>query len=179
MPPSLEEYLQETGRAGRDGGKSWAVVLHHGNANKGSVVSDACKEYAKLKTCRRAYLLKAFGHAVTLEDREKCCDICSSTLRSLPEVLIQEEEHEPINIIVRQALDDAQEEDLTQQLNRLNGDRTGMYLVPKLMYPQLVKKIIKHHQNISGVQDVMRLGCYSTHMAESVIAVLDEMVPLI
>ena len=82
-------------------------------------------------------------------------------------------------VVVRQALDDAQEEDLTQQLNRLNGDRTGMYLVPKLMYPQLVKKIIKHHQNISGVQDVMRLGCYSTHMAESVIAVLDEMVPLI
>ena len=114
------------------------------------------KNMQKLK---RAYMLKAFGHAVTLEDREKCCDICSSTLRSLPEVLIQEEEHEPINIIVRQALDDAQEEDLTQQLNRLNGDRTGMYLVPKLMYPQLVKKIIKHHQNISGVQEIGRASC--------------------
>ena len=68
MPPSLEEYLQETGRAGRDGGQSWAVVLHHGNANKGSVVSDACKEYAKLTSCRRAYRLKAFIYAVTLED---------------------------------------------------------------------------------------------------------------
>ena len=89
VPPSVEAYLQESGRAGRDGGASTAILVysHEDRAH----VSRIEREFERVRyermlgylddgRCRREYLLSLLG-----QDLEACfgCDACGNL--KLPE----------------------------------------------------------------------------------------------
>jgi ATP-dependent DNA helicase RecQ len=88
VPPSVEAYLQESGRAGRDG-KSAGAFLIHGWEDEGfrRTLEPGVERgryelmfgYAQADTrCRRAYLLGALGHVIA-----ECpgCDVCAGESR--------------------------------------------------------------------------------------------------
>ena len=95
MPESVEAYLQETGRAGRDGNPSHAVLLHYQRDAAQPAALPAPPVPAALEqrpeslrsyaangtTCRRVQLLRFF-------DREKVecsgCDVCDRQVMALP-----------------------------------------------------------------------------------------------
>ena len=75
VPSSAEAYLQEAGRAGRDGGQSKAILLYSPDDLEQIAKSDDerrkfFEKYIKIKGCRRKLLLQAM-------DETKVPDICS------------------------------------------------------------------------------------------------------
>ena len=78
-PNSLEELVQETGRAGRNGSHSKAILYFGKGSNRR--INKQVKQYGENKTvCRRTLLFKNFLFSEA--DKQsivacKCCDLCT------------------------------------------------------------------------------------------------------
>ncbi|VDI30438.1 Hypothetical predicted protein [Mytilus galloprovincialis] len=82
-PNTMETYVQEIGRCGRNGQQATAVLYYNNTdiaANKEALKSEM-REYVKNEDrCRREFLLGYFGfNAPTNRDKHKCCDICKKS----------------------------------------------------------------------------------------------------
>ena len=75
-PPTLEDLLQQSGRAGRDGTQSEAILYY---VKPGKNTADIVKEYGtNNKICRRKLLYRdfLFSASNTYTQSCTCCDLC-------------------------------------------------------------------------------------------------------
>ncbi|XP_048735188.2 ATP-dependent DNA helicase RecQ-like [Ostrea edulis] len=75
-PTSPEVYVQEVGRAGRDGQAAEAVLYFNNSDLAEKPVENSMIEFVRLKSCRRQYLSTYFD--APIESVNNCCDVCSN-----------------------------------------------------------------------------------------------------
>ncbi|MDR2702396.1 MAG: RecQ family ATP-dependent DNA helicase [Spirochaetaceae bacterium] len=92
-PPSVEAYLQESGRAGRDGGQSRAVLLWGPEDAARLALAKTAQDKTRVEQllayardhslCRREALLRLLNYEGNGDKPEKqCCDVCSGQSRT-------------------------------------------------------------------------------------------------
>ena len=77
VPTTATEFMQETGRAGREGGECHSLLLTYPRMNSGRKVTTAMKSYASASTCLRKILLAEFGGVMPTEPIVQCCNVCN------------------------------------------------------------------------------------------------------
>ncbi|XP_053398782.1 bifunctional 3'-5' exonuclease/ATP-dependent helicase WRN-like [Mercenaria mercenaria] len=77
-PSTLESFVQEIGRCGRDGAKGKSCLYFNSSDLSKTHLTKEMKEYCTTEGCRRELLLNHFNFKVrTDQDKHYCCDNCS------------------------------------------------------------------------------------------------------
>lgn len=80
-PRTIREYVQETGRAGRDGQQSFAVLYYNNRdiAKNREGMSDVIRQFCRLEdSCLRKFLLNSLDATDTKCIGHLCCSYCES-----------------------------------------------------------------------------------------------------
>ncbi|XP_066910993.1 ATP-dependent DNA helicase Q1-like [Clytia hemisphaerica] len=77
-PSTMEEYVQEFGRAGRSKQDAWATLYYNNSdiaANRH--VNETMRDYCLSRSCLRKFVINFFGHRHLPQNR--CCSICDTS----------------------------------------------------------------------------------------------------
>ena len=159
-PASLEEYVQEVGRAGRSGPQSYAYLYYcnsdiSDHRSKKGYITKPMIEYCRSNTCLRENLLQHFGFKSTIK-QSNICSSCQAEFQDdqmLHTVVLNE------NV---RAIDRGNLEILTAKLNDLLAEKdtsTSISSMPSVILDEtetvesFSDKLMLLTENITSVKD--------------------------
>lgn len=200
IPASLDDFVQETGRIGRDGQPSYSVVLIHKDSNRGKNISQPSKNFTSEPGCFRTKLLTYFCEPNTATVSHTCCSECHRKLiamskcehdsscfcvklQEVPDYFTSPLDSYPIPAQVQPQVVRPSHADLTEMRNDILSIRTELlnpFLPTHLatgIYPTFLDALMEHYRHISSVEDIITIGAYSHQVAQKILNILDESVP--
>ncbi len=75
-PATMETFIQEIGRAGRDGKEAFTMLYYNNSDLSSKVISEEMSKFCSSTTCLRAQILGYFGFREELQIR--CCSNCDN-----------------------------------------------------------------------------------------------------
>lgn len=202
IPASLDDFVQETGRIGRDGHPSYSVVLVHKDSNRGKNISQPSKDFTTIQGCLRTKLLSYFCEINTATPSHTCCSECHRELitmsncehysgcfcvkwQRVPNYFTSPLDSYPASTQVEPQVVRPLYSNLTELRNRillLGSDLSNPFLpthVATGIYPKFLDALMEHYRCISSVEDIIAIGAYSRQVAQNVLNILNECVPLV
>ena len=81
----IEEYLQESGRAGQDiSVQSYALLLNYKGSTCGAFISACIRHYVKdSSNCKRKLMLSELQDVADANSLHTCCSVCAEKFRCL------------------------------------------------------------------------------------------------
>ena len=179
-------YVQETGRAGRDGLQSHAVILRHSDALKGRGVSPEMKSFVDTKDCRRSHILRLFN-AEPVQPFARCCDNCDQSLATtsdIPSWLRISAAGTMQQQLTRGTIDRRDIESFKKELLHLNETtQSSTTVLPEhvtsTVYPSFLDNIMRNYKAIITADDVFKLGALSVTISATMIDILNKYAPII
>ena len=102
VPSDLDDYIQQTSRAGREAiHQAHAVILKYKRCLAGKNIKQSMKSFTNSKAeCRRVLLYNEYMKDITpVKPAHKCCDLCASNCdcspdcdRLLPKLIVDNQE---------------------------------------------------------------------------------------
>ena len=154
-PPSdIDDYVQESGRAGRDGTQSQAILLLYPGHASGRDIMPYMTEYVKnTERCRRQIIVEAFGMEYE-RTGEVCCDVCNPSSVLMNFQVPDAAEEEP-NFKFAKDVESLLVETLQDNTRNTNIGFSGNSITSGCPR-SLPKELLKKNDHISSAADVYR-----------------------
>ena len=194
-PSDIDGYCQETGRAGRDGVQSHAVLLLPKKSVSSKTITPVMKAYCKsVDVCRRKLIFENFpGKYKKVEPLHRCCDICTKICDcgKCKEDIIASRFQESITLL---NTSETCSKEVTPQLSEERAVllRQKLVAVRQTLVPsslplysgsdiatgfpfESIQKIIVNFGNIHGINDILQLKCvFNTTLCRPILEILKE-----
>ena len=180
-PSNLEEYMQETGRAGRTGIPATATLYYNNAdiANNMGHIEESMKAYCRSEeSCLRTLILQYLGFPCATQER--CCSICdgkcNDAVEKVPETV------EP-RVRVLPADNKTVLEELTHSVLvdfEAKPDSTGMMLLCFSNQENLLQRIMKGIEFIRTESDLLdTYGIWDETCSSKIFSFISQYAPLI
>lgn len=194
VPPRMDEYVQETGRVGRDGLPSQAIILYHPNSLLGPLISEDMKTLVTTDACRRKVILAKFDAVPESPSNHTCCDNCCSAMQCCSCAMSIMCTHQgsscmcvkwctvmtPLEVTGGKSNDESRpvreidsRDQLVDMLWRLKVSNIHMPHNIQNIYPDLVQKISSNAEYVLSYKDVLEAGAMSLDDAQSIMKAID------
>ena len=199
---SIDAYIQESGRCGRDGERSFACLyyskrqLSRKRMDDGHIISEEMRiYYTNQLVCRRNLLMRAFEDNPHFEQPKpihQCCDVCAHTCSCSNCAQAQATAMSSVEFeafVEADAIDDSPSVLATGAhvqravIDRLTAYRDSLCEDTPVIFGQeivtclpdsLIRKIGRLAANITHVSDLLDLGVVSIGVAQDIIDIIQH-----
>ena len=178
MPCTIDDYVQQTGRIGRDGKSSHAILLVHKDSTKGKNMTTEVKAYSSSQSCLREQLMTYFGDTYLQVAPPQCCSNCHDKTNEEALPIIEPRFAITQQKVCRSEMTSTQLVDCRSKISALTDKHVNMQMyathVSTQVYPQLIDNVMKSYMHINSPNDILKLGAYSRATAVEIFEILNE-----
>ncbi|XP_033730182.1 Werner syndrome ATP-dependent helicase homolog [Pecten maximus] len=193
---SIEGFMQEFGRSGRDGGSAMSVLYYHGMDISKTSTDDKMRSYATADTCRRVLLQEHFTPDVSINmqinPQHLCCDNCyrnckCSNCPDLHTALLSDLEGDndlcaAASTVVCHVVSESQQKEISVNLHEYRQMLVEENSVPSLLNTDistglsvsLIDSITNNVQYIGSIEDLLSEYIFDQRIASSVMDIINQ-----